>query len=58
MIELTAELYAAAIPECCEYRTLAEHESIMLCWGLAKAVEEGRTMNCSGCDCNLENKKK
>ncbi len=44
-----AEQYEAAIPKCCSYQTVEAHESIMLCWGLAAAVERGETMNCDNC---------
>jgi len=56
MIEVTRELYAACIPSCCVYRTIDEHESIMLCWGLVASVEQGKKMNCSTCDFNTEKK--
>ena len=46
---ITREQYEAAIPKCCAYQTMEAHESIMLCWGLALAVEEGRNMNCDNC---------
>lgn len=42
--------YEAHIPACCEYQTLEGHMHMMLCWGLAAAVEAGRKMDCSGCD--------
>ena len=46
---ITREQYEAAIPKCCAYQTMEAHESIMLCWGLALAVEKGRNMNCDNC---------
>lgn len=46
---ITREQYEAAIPKCCAYQTIETHENIMLCWGLARAVEEGRKMNCDNC---------
>ena len=46
---ITREQYEAAIPKCCAYQTMEAHESIMLCWGRALAVEEGRNMNCDNC---------
>ncbi len=48
---ITAEQYEAAIPECCEYHTLEEHENVLLlCWSLRAAVEAGRKMDCTGCE--------
>ena len=52
---ITREQYEAAIPKCCAYQTMEAHESIMLCWGLALAVEEGRNMNCDNCTENTMN---
>lgn len=49
----TIEQYEAAIPECCAYQIIDEHENIMLCWGLLRAVEEGREMGCGGCGENV-----
>ena len=49
---ITREQYEAAIPKCCAYQSIEAHESIMLCWGLARAVEEGRKMNCDNCSEN------
>ena len=46
---ITREQYEAAIPKCCAYQTIEAHESIMLCWGLAAAVERGKQMNCDNC---------
>ena len=46
---ITKEQYEAAIPKCCAYQTIEAHESIMLCWGLAAAVERGEKMNCDNC---------
>lgn len=49
--KLTQRAYAAAIPACCEYQTLEEHQShLMLCWGLVRAVEKGCAMDCTGCE--------
>lgn len=43
--------YQAAIPACCEFQTTQEHiDHLMLCWGLVVAIEQGRSMDCSGCD--------
>jgi hypothetical protein len=42
--------YEAHIPACCEYQTLESHMAMMLCWGLAAAVEKGKRMDCRGCD--------
>lgn len=42
--------YVAAIPDCCSLRTLEEHMEIMLCWGLAAAVREGKPMDCGTCE--------
>ena len=53
----TIEQYEVAIPECCAYQTIEEHENIMLCWGLVRAEEEGRKMNCDNCTENTTNKK-
>jgi hypothetical protein len=48
---ITPEQYEAAIPECCEYHTLDEHmNGLLLCWGLRLAAEEGRAMDCTGCE--------
>ena len=50
-MKITAEQYASAIPECCEYRTLDEHiNGLMLCWGLHESVAAGKKMDCSGCE--------
>ncbi len=50
MVDLTPEIYEAAIPKCCTYRTLEEHmNGLMLCWGLTLAIEEDRPMDCTGC---------
>ena len=46
---ITREQYEDAIPKCCAYQTIEAHESIMLCWGLAAAVERGEPMNCDNC---------
>lgn len=46
---ITREQYEAAIPKCCAYQTMEEHEEIMLCWGLASSVEKGYEINCGGC---------
>lgn len=53
---IAREQYEAAIPKCCTYQTIEAHESIMLCWGLALAVEEGRNMNCDNCTENITGK--
>ena len=50
MAELTPESYAAAIPACCCYQTFREHWRMLLCWGLVRATEEGRAMDCSRCN--------
>lgn len=58
MIEVTPELYEKSIPSCCLYRTIAEHESIMLCWGLVSAIEKGKQMNCGSCPERLKEETK
>lgn len=52
---ITREQYEAAIPKCCAYQTIEAHENILLCWGLARAVERGETVNCDHCDENTMN---
>lgn len=47
--------YEAAIPDCCELRTADEHaKSLMLCWGITKAIEQGLTQKdsngCQSCE--------
>lgn len=54
-MEATKEVYKYSIPECCRYRTIEEHENILLCWGLVVAIENGVTMNCDGCTENINN---
>lgn len=49
-MKVTRDDYELAIPKCCSYRTIEDHEDIMLCWGLLSAIEKGEIMNCSGCD--------
>lgn len=34
MIEVSAKQYKKAIPKCCKLKTVEEHMSIMLCWGV------------------------
>jgi hypothetical protein len=53
MKDFTEEQYVAAIPAHCSHQGMEEHASMMLCWGLAGAVREGRAMDCSGCDENV-----
>jgi hypothetical protein len=50
MADFTKDAYEARIPACCERQTMEDHMSMMLCWGLAAAVRQGRKMDCSGCD--------
>ncbi len=57
MTVLTKELYASKIPKCCLMQSIEQHEDIMLCWGLASAIEHGKIMDCSGCDQNINFKK-
>ena len=54
MTEVTAELYAANIPKCCEYQTMAQHEDMMLCWGLVSSIKHDHTMNCGYCELNTQ----
>lgn len=47
--------YEAAIPDCCELRTADEHaEQLMLCWGITKALADGKTVKdsegCKSCE--------
>lgn len=52
-MNLSEEQYAAGIPACCSQRTMESHMHMMLCWGLVRALENGRTMDCSGCDLKM-----
>jgi len=56
MIKVTPELYEQNIPKCCSYRTLQEHEEIMLCWGLVSAIENEKEMNCGSCPERIKEK--
>ena len=49
----SAKTPAWAIPECCSYRTLEEHQAMLLCWGLCGSIERGVAMNCEGCPLQL-----
>jgi len=55
-----SEIYEAAIPDCCQFRTYQEHHDwLMLCWGLLSAIKEQQPMDCGMCEFatrNLENK--
>ncbi len=53
--DFTEAEYAAAIPSCCSHQGIEEHMAMMLCWGLSKSLQEGKPMNCSGCDENVNN---
>ena len=46
---MTEKDYEAHIPACCHYQTMEGHMHMMLCWGLAAAVEKGQRMDCRGC---------
>lgn len=50
MTQSSKEAYAAAIPACCEYQGIEAHlTGLGLCWGLIRAVEAGKPMDCRGC---------
>jgi hypothetical protein len=47
---ITEADYTAGIPKCCSRQTYQEHANMLLCWGLVCALEQGKKMDCSGCD--------
>ena len=53
---MTEEDYKNAIPKNCEYQDIEKHKDMMLCWGLARSVENNTPMICGKCILNLENK--
>ena len=50
MSDFTEAEYAAAIPACCSQSTLQMHLDMLLCWGLAASLREGKPMDCGGCE--------
>lgn len=48
-ITLTLELYKTSIPDECSL-PFEGHEEMMLCWGLASAIERGLIVDCSNCE--------
>lgn len=50
------EKYQAAIPACCELKTIELHASeLMMCWGLVNQVKtNGKPMDCGMCDYNTD----
>jgi len=51
---MTEQEYIDAIPKCCLYQTLKEHEAMMLCWGLCRSIENNTKMVCGECELNIE----
>jgi len=46
-----SEIYEAAIPDCCQFRTFQEHyDYLLLCWKVIGASLEQKPMDCGTCE--------
>ena len=55
-MNITEEMYQAAIPGCCRLRTYEAHaEELMLCWGLLQQIRtDSKNTPCGMCEYNAE----